>query len=91
MTGFFIDFIIVAILIIAITATNGVILNGIGTKLFGGKKALEFVHQSNRMQTDWKNVGGKKRSQKWDRFVSLNTSLLILHIPSQNKVQNGLP
>ena len=48
----------------AITATNGVILNGIGTKLFGGKKALEFVHQSNRMQTDWKNVGGKKRSQK---------------------------
>ena len=64
MAGFFIDFIIAAILIIAITATNGVILNGIGTKLFGGKRVLEFVHQSNRMQTDWKNVGGKKRSQK---------------------------
>ena len=64
MTGFFIDFIIVAILIIGITATNGVILNGIGTKLFGGKRVLEFVHQSNKMQTDWKNVGGKKRSQK---------------------------
>ena len=29
-----------------------------------GKRVLEFVHQSNRMQTDWKNVGGKKRSQK---------------------------
>ena len=64
MVDFFIDFIMVAILVIAITATNGVILNGIGTKLFGGKKVLEFVQQSNRMQTDWKNVGGKKRSQK---------------------------
>ncbi len=64
MAGFFIDFIIVAVLIIGITATNGVILNGIGTKLFGGKKVLQFVHQSNRMQTGWKNVGGKKRSQK---------------------------
>lgn len=63
MAGFFLDFIIAAVLIIAITATNGVILNGIGTKLFGGKRVLEFVHQSNRMQTDWKNVGGKKRSQ----------------------------
>ena len=60
MAGFFIDFIIAAILIIAITATNGVIINGIGKKLFGGKRVLEFVHQSNRMQTDWKNVGGKK-------------------------------
>ena len=54
MAGFFIDFIIVAVLIIGITATNGVILNGIGTKIFGGKKVLQFVHQSDRMQTGWK-------------------------------------
>ena len=64
MVPYFIDFIIVAFLVIGITATNGVLLNTIGTKLFGGKRKLEFIHQSNKKQTGWNTVGGKKRSQK---------------------------
>lgn len=59
MVGYMTDLIIVAILIIGITATIGVITNGIGNNLFGRKKKDEFVNQSARFQTGWKNVGGK--------------------------------
>lgn len=38
MIAFFTDFIIVATLIIGITALIGVITNSIGEKLFGGKE-----------------------------------------------------
>jgi hypothetical protein len=39
----------------------GVITNGFGEKVFGGKKRSEFVEQSARFQTRWKSVGGKKK------------------------------
>lgn len=61
MVGYITDLTIVALLIITITALMGVITNGIGTKLFGGKDRTKFVDKSNRMQTGWKNVGGLKK------------------------------
>jgi hypothetical protein len=60
MYNYIMDFTIVAILVIGITAVMGIITNGIGTNFFGGKKKSEFVNQSNKMQTGWKNVGGRK-------------------------------
>lgn len=62
MVGYITDLTIVALLIIGFTAFLGVLTNGIGEKVFGGKNKSEFVDQSARMQTGWKNVGGKKNS-----------------------------
>lgn len=61
MVDYIIDLLIVAVLIIAITATNGVMANAIGLKIFGGKSRSSIVDQSKRIQTDWKNVGGIKK------------------------------
>ncbi|MDQ0153903.1 hypothetical protein [Robertmurraya andreesenii] len=61
MVPYITDLAIVAVLIIAITATMGVITNGIGTKIFGGKNRNLFVDKSERMQTGWKSVGGFKK------------------------------
>lgn len=55
------DLTIVAVLIIGITALMGVLLNGIGTKVFGGKNKSEFVDKSEKIQTGWKSVGGFKK------------------------------
>lgn len=59
MGAYFLDLAIVALLVIGITATVGVLTNGIGTFLFGGRKKSEFVDQSHKVQTNWKSVGGK--------------------------------
>ncbi|MFC4320642.1 hypothetical protein [Litchfieldia salsa] len=59
MFNYIMDFTIVAILVIGITAVMGIITNGIGIKFFGGSTKSEFVDQSNKMQTGWKNVGGR--------------------------------
>jgi hypothetical protein len=61
MGDYIMDLTIVTLLVVGITATIGVITNGIGTKFFGGKYRTEFVDQSTRMQTGWKNVGGNKK------------------------------
>lgn len=61
MVGYIADLTIVAILIIGITALMGVLTNGFGEKVFGGKKRSEFVDQSARFQTRWKSVGGNKK------------------------------
>lgn len=61
MAGFITDFVIIAVLIIGITATMGVLTNGIGTKIIGRKNRNLFVEKSNRMQTGWKQVGGFKK------------------------------
>ncbi len=58
---YFIDFTIVALLVIGITAVMGVLTNGIGEKLFGGKKGTESFDKSASMQAGWKSVGGKKK------------------------------
>ncbi|WP_042349488.1 hypothetical protein [Bacillus massiliigorillae] len=59
MVGYFIDLLIVAVLVIGFTALNGVIGNSIGEKLFGGKKKNIHVDASVQTQTGWKQVGGK--------------------------------
>ncbi|MFB6465344.1 hypothetical protein ACE38V_00855 [Cytobacillus sp. Hz8] len=59
MVGYLTDLVIVALLIIGITATIGVFTNGIGNIIFGRKHKKEFVNQSTRFQTGWKSVGGK--------------------------------
>lgn len=61
MGDYIMDLTIVTVLVVGITATIGVITNGIGTRFFGGRNRSEFVDQSARMQTGWKNVGGSKK------------------------------
>lgn len=61
MGGYIMDLTIIALLIVGITATVGVITNGIGTRFFSGNKRNEFVNQSTRLQNGWKNVGGSKK------------------------------
>ena len=61
MVGYITDLTIVALLIIGFTALLGVLTNGIGEKVFGGKNKSEFVDQSARVQTGWKSVGGQKK------------------------------
>ncbi|AYA75129.1 MULTISPECIES: hypothetical protein [Robertmurraya] len=61
MVNYITDLTIVALLIIGITAVLGVVTNGIGEKLFGGKQKTEFVDQSAKFQTGWKQVGGKRK------------------------------
>lgn len=62
MGNYITDLTIVALLIIGITAVLGVVTNGIGEKLFGGKRKSEFVDQSAKFQTGWKQVGGKRKA-----------------------------
>jgi tetrahydromethanopterin S-methyltransferase subunit B len=61
MVGYLTDLLIVTVLVVGITALMGVILNGIGEKVFGGKNKNEFVDQSARFQTGWKMVGGNRK------------------------------
>ncbi|WP_078548072.1 hypothetical protein [Litchfieldia alkalitelluris] len=58
MISYIIDFSIVAVLVIGITAIMGVVTNGLGISVFGGKTKSEFVDKSDRMQSGWKKVGG---------------------------------
>ncbi|KAA9027559.1 hypothetical protein [Niallia endozanthoxylica] len=61
MIAYFVDFLLIALLVIGITAINGIITDGIGNKLFGRNKKSQFVNQSARIQTGWKNVGGSNK------------------------------
>lgn len=60
MVAYFVDFLLVALLVIGITAINGVLANGIGNKLVSRKRKAEFVNQSTSVQNGWKHVGGNK-------------------------------
>lgn len=60
MTGFFIDFLLVAGLIIILIALLGVITNGIGTHIFGRFSRFKYVDQSEKSSKNFKMVGGKK-------------------------------
>ncbi|MFC3884400.1 hypothetical protein ACFOU2_13170 [Bacillus songklensis] len=60
MGAFAFDFVLLAILIIGITALMGAILNGIGENIFGGKQKNKFFDRSARTQAGWKQVGGRK-------------------------------
>jgi hypothetical protein len=61
MGGYIADLSMVALLIIGITALMGVITNGIGEKVFGGKNRSQFVDESAKYQTGWKSIGGNKK------------------------------
>jgi len=58
MGSYFFDFFLISLLVIGITALNGVFLNGLGIRVFGGKNRFKFKNQSAKTQTGWKNVGG---------------------------------
>jgi len=61
MAGYIFDFLIVALLIIAITALNGAITSFIGKSLFGGKQKSLFKDATVRTQVGWKPVGGRQK------------------------------
>lgn len=61
MKEYIFDLTLVAILVIGLTATLGVFTNGIGERLFGGKKRTQFVDQSEKVQIGWNSVGGKRK------------------------------
>ncbi|MFB9987346.1 hypothetical protein [Bacillus benzoevorans] len=58
MGAYIVDFILVAGLIIGITAINGVLVNGFGEKFIGRKHKSEYVDKSAQIQSGWKQVGG---------------------------------
>ncbi|MBD1383060.1 hypothetical protein [Metabacillus arenae] len=53
------DFIVVALLVIGITAVLGVLINGIGQRFFGGKNKNVSVSHSLKTQEGWRKVGGR--------------------------------
>lgn len=58
MGAYLLDFLMVAGLVIGITAINGVLVNGFGEKFIGRKRKSEFTDKSVQIQTGWKQVGG---------------------------------
>ena len=61
MGEYFVDLAIIAVLVIGITALNGVITNGIGTRFFGGKSRNRNVERSTSIQAGWKHIGGERK------------------------------
>ncbi|MFD0048867.1 hypothetical protein ACFVHQ_05960 [Actinomycetes bacterium NPDC127524] len=61
MAGYLVDLVIFSLLVIGITAFNGVLTNSIGEKLFGGKQRTEISSRSEGIQSGWKSVGGRKK------------------------------
>ena len=59
MFSFWLDFIIISVLIVGITATMGVIIHWFGVNIFGRSKSNEFVIQSDKSTAGFKKVGGK--------------------------------
>jgi len=61
MLTYIIDFTLVAVFVIGITAINGVLTNGIGERFFGGKSKDDVFNQSIKVQNGWNQVGGKSK------------------------------
>ncbi|MBS2968385.1 hypothetical protein J9317_06385 [Metabacillus sp. KIGAM252] len=59
MISYFTDFALFAIFVIGLTATMGVLANGIGSGLFGGKTKNAFYEQSSKTQKGWNPVKRK--------------------------------
>ncbi|MET3698348.1 hypothetical protein SAMN05877753_108202 [Bacillus oleivorans] len=62
MNMFLLDFAIVSVLVIGLTALMGVLTNGLGETVFGSKNKNKFVDQTAKTQIGWRKVGGKKSS-----------------------------
>ncbi|WP_099354199.1 hypothetical protein [Fredinandcohnia onubensis] len=61
MASYIMDLGLIAILVIGITALMGVIANGVGEKVFGGKSSSDIVTRDLNVKAGWKNVGGRKK------------------------------
>lgn len=61
MLEYMIDFTLVALLVIGLTATMGVLTNGIAERLSGGKGDPESFNHSAKTQAGWNSVGGKRK------------------------------
>ncbi|WP_453990452.1 hypothetical protein [Bacillus nitroreducens] len=61
MTSYITDLALIAILVIGITALMGVMANGIGERVFGGKTGSHIVKNDLNVKAGWKNVGGRKK------------------------------
>ena len=56
MTSFIVDFILLGIFIIGLTAMLGVISTGVGEKLFGRKKGSKYFDQNVNSQKGWRKM-----------------------------------
>ncbi|MGD6817633.1 hypothetical protein ACQCVE_11270 [Metabacillus sp. 113a] len=59
MLAYFTDFALFSLFVIGLTATMGVIANGIGSGLFGGKERAKYYQQSVNTQKGWNRVKRK--------------------------------
>ncbi|MTH53242.1 hypothetical protein GKZ89_07430 [Bacillus mangrovi] len=59
MADYFTDFALVALFVIGLTAVMGVLANGIGSGLFGGKTKDKYFLQSAKTQKGWNAVKRK--------------------------------
>ena len=62
MAAYITDFILVSVCVIGFTALNGIITNGMAERWFSGKKHSDIFDHSARIQSGWKQVGGKDPS-----------------------------
>lgn len=60
MIGYMLDFTLVALLVVGITAFMGVMTNGLGEKFFAGKGSKDSYNRHTAVQKGWKSLGGKK-------------------------------
>ncbi|MFS0824151.1 hypothetical protein [Bacillus sp. 1P02SD] len=61
MASYIMDLGLIAVLVIGITALMGVMANGVGERVFGGKSGSDIVNRDSHVKTGWKNVGGRKK------------------------------
>ncbi|MFS0865577.1 hypothetical protein [Fredinandcohnia sp. 179-A 10B2 NHS] len=61
MAAYILDLALLTILVIGITATMGVIANGVGERVFGGKTGSDILNRDLKVKTGWKAVGGKTK------------------------------
>ncbi|MDE5412633.1 hypothetical protein [Alkalihalobacterium chitinilyticum] len=59
MANLVIDFILLALCIIGLTALMGTITNVFGMKIFGRGNVDKFKTKSSSIQSGWKKVGGR--------------------------------
>lgn len=61
MGSLILDTVLIALLVIGLTAFLGVIVNGVGTKIIGKKNSKEYLSKGRSYQDNWKAVGGTKK------------------------------
>ncbi|MEQ6375497.1 hypothetical protein RZN22_02995 [Bacillaceae bacterium S4-13-58] len=61
MGSLILDTVLIALLVIGLTAFLAVIVNGIGTKVIGKKNSKEYLGKGRSYQNNWKAVGGTKK------------------------------